>query len=121
ASVAVLLRALEAHVALAGVVGDDPAGRVLLRLAEEAGIDSLIRSDADRPTTIKDRFVGRAAGRHPHQTLRVDSESREPLGKLLEPELLTVLLAPLRAQAALPLSDYAKRVSRVLPLASAMT
>src|SRR5205807_10528862 len=119
ASVAVLLRALEAHVALAGVVGDDPAGRVLLRLAEEAGIDSLIRTDADRPTTIKERFVGRAAGRHPHQMLRVDSESREPLGKLLESELLTELLERLPDQDALLVSDYAKGVCTFRLLASA--
>ncbi len=111
ASVAFLLRALGAEVTLAGVVGDDSAGRMLQKLLHDAGIDNhLIRIDSRRPTTTKDRFVGRAADRHPHQILRVDSESREPIGHQIESELVTDLVARLDEHDALLISDYAKGV-----------
>jgi D-beta-D-heptose 7-phosphate kinase/D-beta-D-heptose 1-phosphate adenosyltransferase len=75
ASVAGLLRGLDADVTLAGVIGDDASGRVVLRLLDEAGIDSLLfHCDEGRPTTTKARFIGRADGKHPHHVLRVDEE-----------------------------------------------
>src|SRR5437588_7814388 len=62
ASVAGLLRALNADVTLAGVVGDDGNGRILRKLLDESHIDqTAILVDATRPTTAKDRFMGRAA------------------------------------------------------------
>jgi len=84
-----LLRHLGANVTLAGVVGDDTAGRTVKRLLEEIGIDTnLVVLDTDRCTTTKERFVGRAAGRHPHQILRVDHESTLPIGGPVEQRLL---------------------------------
>src|SRR5262245_38981308 len=60
ASVAFLLQTLGAQVTLAGVIGDDSAGRMLQKLLEGAGIDQhLVRMDPQRPTTTKERFVGR--------------------------------------------------------------
>jgi D-beta-D-heptose 7-phosphate kinase / D-beta-D-heptose 1-phosphate adenosyltransferase len=68
ASVAGLLRALDAQVVLAGVVGDDAGGRILRKLLEEAGIThDAVLCDAERLTTVKERFMGRAAQRHPQQ------------------------------------------------------
>src|SRR5690349_4053876 len=58
ASVAFLLKALEAQVTLAGVIGEDSAGRIIQKLVADAQIDDrLIRIDPDRPTTTKERFV----------------------------------------------------------------
>ncbi|MGE5191920.1 MAG: PfkB family carbohydrate kinase [Deltaproteobacteria bacterium] len=114
ASVAFLLRALGAQVTLAGVVGDDAAGRMLQKLIQNAGIDShLVRTDPHRPTTTKERFVGRTDDRSSgggHQILRVDSESREPIGHELEGELIADILSRLDEHDALLISDYAKGV-----------
>jgi D-beta-D-heptose 7-phosphate kinase/D-beta-D-heptose 1-phosphate adenosyltransferase len=89
ASVAMLLRGLGADVTLASVVGDNSGGRVLRRLLDDAGIGAeLVLTDGDRPTTVKERLLGRAANRQPHQVLRVDSETREPLGTELEKRLV---------------------------------
>src|SRR5262245_8518795 len=60
ASVAMLLRSLEAEVTLAGVIGDDPEGRTLLSLLDDQQIDcQLVLADASRPTTTKERVIGR--------------------------------------------------------------
>jgi D-beta-D-heptose 7-phosphate kinase/D-beta-D-heptose 1-phosphate adenosyltransferase len=109
ASVAALLRALGAEVRLAGVVGDDVEGRVLARLLQEAGVEaSAVLRDPDRPTTAKERFLGRAAGRHAQQILRVDREARAPLPPELESRLADAL--PLQAEGcqAVLVSDYGK-------------
>src|SRR5260221_11891642 len=80
ASVAALLRALEAEVAVAGVIGDDGAGRVLHKLLWDDGIDSdMVQTDPGRPTTSKERLMGRAANRHAQQILRGDREETHPL------------------------------------------
>ena len=82
ANVACLVRHLEAQVTLAGVVGDDASGRIVRKLLDEIDLDkALVLTDTDRCTTTKERFVGRAAGRHPHQILRVDRESAAPIAK----------------------------------------
>src|SRR5947209_10000903 len=59
-SVATMLRALGARVALAGVVGNDlDAGRIRQMLTD-LGIDHEgVISDPDRPTTVKERYIGR--------------------------------------------------------------
>jgi len=109
ASVACLLRHLGANVTLAGVVGDDTAGRTVKRLLEEIGIDTnLVVLDTDRCTTTKERFVGRAAGRHPHQILRVDHESTLPIGGPVEQRLLAGVLPRIDRQQAVLVSDYDK-------------
>lgn len=111
ASVAALLRGLAAQVAVAGVVGRDVDGRVVRRLIEEADVDQrLVVDDSGRPTTCKERFVGRAAGRHPHQILRVDRESRAPLDRELEQHLGKSIVARLEEFDAVLVSDYDKGV-----------
>ncbi|MBC8874771.1 MAG: bifunctional heptose 7-phosphate kinase/heptose 1-phosphate adenyltransferase [Planctomycetes bacterium] len=111
ASVACLLRYLEARVTLAGVVGGDPSGRTVRRLLEEIDLDTdLLLNDTDRCTTTKERFVGRAAGRHPHQILRVDRESTKPLEKHIEEKLTTAITEQLDGHQAVLVSDYAKGV-----------
>ncbi len=111
ASVAALLRGLDAEVTLAGVLGDDADGRVARRLLDEAGIDtSLIFCDGTRPTTCKQRIVGRAAGRHPHQIVRIDQEQTHPLRPALARRLATAILSRLSDRQAVLISDYGKGV-----------
>src|SRR5215211_4618423 len=75
ANVANMLRGLEAQVTCCGVVGRDEAGTELRSLLEQAGACcDLVLSEHNRPTTVKERFVGLAGTRHPNQILRVDHE-----------------------------------------------
>src|SRR5690348_16043589 len=70
AAVATLARALGAEVTLAGVIGCDADGRELRRLLADAGVDvSLVGCDVTRPTTTKERFLGRAGGAGEQQLL----------------------------------------------------
>jgi D-beta-D-heptose 7-phosphate kinase/D-beta-D-heptose 1-phosphate adenosyltransferase len=109
ASVAGLLRALEAEVLLAGVIGDDNQGRVLGKLLQEAGIgQEMVLTDPDRPTTSKERFMGRAANRHPQQILRVDREERHGLAEALESKLMKLVAQQIPTVQAVIISDYAK-------------
>ena len=116
ASVAVLLRGLEASVTLAGVIGDDASGRTVQRLLAEARIDATpLVVDPSRPTTTKERFLGRAANRHAHQILRVDTESRTSLDEELAGRMAGEVAALIPQLAATPhaavlISDYAKGV-----------
>ena len=75
ANVAVNCRALGAKVTLASVVGQDSEGDTLIRLANEAGIDtSLIMQSRQRPTTTKVRILARN-----QQMLRLDDETTDDL------------------------------------------
>src|ERR1700752_2410828 len=74
-SVATMLRALGARVALAGVVGADPDGARLRQMLLDLAIEHEgVITDGDRPTTAKERYMGLAQARHPQQMLRVDYE-----------------------------------------------
>ncbi|MGH7139031.1 MAG: D-glycero-beta-D-manno-heptose 1-phosphate adenylyltransferase [Pirellulales bacterium] len=111
ANVCNMLRGLEAEVSCAGVVGHDGDGELVRRLLNDVGVDtSVLIDDATRPTTVKERFIGRAQGRHPHQMLRVDSEVREPISPALEQQLADALLNRLRAFDVVLISDYSKGV-----------
>lgn len=109
ASVAALLRGLEAEVALAGIVGNDANGQVLRSVVTDLPIDArLLLTDTTRPTTTKERFLGKAGGRQPHQMLRVDREECRPLSKALRDEMLQRLTPEIAACDALLISDYDK-------------
>ncbi|MFQ5774786.1 MAG: D-glycero-beta-D-manno-heptose-7-phosphate kinase [Kiloniellaceae bacterium] len=92
------------------VVGDDAAGRQVRALAEaEAGAGCRLIVQADRPTTIKERFI--AAGQ---QLLRTDRETARPLAahtaRALVEAARAALAAPEGPPGALVLSDYGKGV-----------
>lgn len=111
ASVAFLLRGLDCDVRLAGVVGDDFEGRTLRKLLDDHAVDRhAVLSDSYRPTTVKQRFVGRAAQRHPHQILRVDHETREAIRGDLAERFVAAVMSQLEGCGALLISDYAKGV-----------
>ena len=111
ANVASFLRALDAEVVLAGVVGDDAEGHALRRVMEDLAVDSsALLTDAERPTTTKLRIVGRTAQRQPHQMLRIDRESRIPISTDLQQRLIECLLATVPRCDAVLVSDYGKGV-----------
>jgi D-beta-D-heptose 7-phosphate kinase/D-beta-D-heptose 1-phosphate adenosyltransferase len=111
ANVCNMLCGLGARPTLAGVVGDDADGdqvRDELRRAE-IGCSSVL-TDASRPTTVKERFMGRAQQRHPHQILRVDREVRHPLTQAVESKLVAAIADVLPDHDVILISDYAKGV-----------
>src|SRR5437763_12088162 len=96
-SVATLLRALGAKVSLAGVVGGDADGTRVRHQLADLGIDQdAVLTDAGRPTTVKERYIGRAQQKHPQQILRVDYECRDAVGPALERELVRRVTGQLR-------------------------
>ena len=111
ANVANMLRGLDAEVTLAGVVGSDADGTVVIDELTRFGVDcSAVVADSSRPTTCKVRFMGRAQHRHPHQMLRVDREARHPIAAEITSELLDRILPRLKEFDAILVSDYAKGV-----------
>lgn len=110
-SVATMLRALGARVSLTGVVGDDANARRVREMLTELGIDHEgVITDADRPTTVKERYIGRAQHRHPQQMIRVDYETRASLAAPVETKLGQVLAKQLRKTDIVLISDYDKGV-----------
>jgi D-beta-D-heptose 7-phosphate kinase/D-beta-D-heptose 1-phosphate adenosyltransferase len=118
-SVATLLRALSARVSLAGVVGTDSGGQRIRQLLSDLGIDSeALLIDAERPSTVKERYIGRAQHRHPQQMIRVDYETRAPLRSVVEHELDSLIRRQLRQADIVLISDYDKGVCTAALLAS---
>jgi D-beta-D-heptose 7-phosphate kinase/D-beta-D-heptose 1-phosphate adenosyltransferase len=105
-NVAANLRALGASATVLGAIGDDEAGRRLRALLHDDGIETeALVVDRTRPTTRKTRYVAKTA-----QVLRVDEESRSPVGGEAEQAMLAVLdRRPFPWQGVL-LSDYGKGV-----------
>ncbi len=111
ANVANLLRGLEAEVTMAGVVGDDIDANQMIEHLEKAGVDcSLLEKDSSRPTTVKERYIGRAQHRHPHQMLRVDREVRTPISGTVEEQFIQKIKSTIENYQAVLISDYAKGV-----------
>lgn len=111
ANVANMLRGLDARVTMAGAVGQDGDAFLMRAELESAGVDCVgLTVDPERPTTVKERFLGRAQHRHPHQMLRVDRETRQPLSDAAADALLKSVLPGLGDHQAVLISDYAKGV-----------
>ncbi len=64
------------------------------QMLDERGIDhsGVVLLD-DRPTTLKERYIGRAQDRHPQQMIRVDYEVRDPIPAEAEGAILDALTA----------------------------
>ena len=105
------LLALEARVSVFGVLGRDAVGDQALGFLKATGAKTagVVRL-ADRPTTVKTRFVGRAQHRIPQQVLRVDQEEASPIARETEDRLLARLGKNLARFQAVVLSDYNKGV-----------
>ncbi|HEU5431334.1 MAG TPA: D-glycero-beta-D-manno-heptose 1-phosphate adenylyltransferase, partial [Thermomicrobiales bacterium] len=95
----------------AGVVGADADGELVRQMLRAAEVDhQCLLVDDSRPTTVKERFIGRAQGRHPHQILRVDSEVRDPIGERLQREILERVVGEISAYDVVLVSEYDKGV-----------
>lgn len=111
ANVANMLRGLEVDVTMAGLVGSDADGDCLRQSLLATGVDChAVLSDPERPTTVKDRFIGRAQHRHPYQMLRVDRESRTAVDGPLAKHLLREIETAVQDHDAVLISDYSKGV-----------
>ena len=99
--------ALGGSVALVGLVGGDAEGREALRLvgAEEPTIEGYLVTDADRPTTLKTRFVSGG-----QQLLRVDLEECRAVEGDVEQRLIRTLKDAAQGAGVILLSDYGKGV-----------
>jgi D-beta-D-heptose 7-phosphate kinase/D-beta-D-heptose 1-phosphate adenosyltransferase len=113
ASVASMLAALDAEVTLAGVLGDDAAGERCRELLDGFRIDhECVLTDYSRPSTLKERYIGRAQQKHPQQMMRVDYEVRDPIADGLADRLTAALAERLAACDIVLVSDYDKGVCR---------
>ncbi|MCW3121683.1 MAG: carbohydrate kinase [Flavipsychrobacter sp.] len=106
ANVALNCKALGAKVTLASVIGDDSEGASLIKLANDAGIDtSLITQSWRRPTTTKTRILSRN-----QQMMRIDDEVTDELYPDEEHPFIDVVLKYLQRVKpdALIFEDYNK-------------
>lgn len=91
---------------LISVVGEDAAGDQLLSTLREKGVDVTgIGRDTSRPTIVKTRVI---AGHQ--QVVRFDRESRHPLSRDVNRNLLKEIEARLPKVKGVLLSDYGKGV-----------
>src|SRR5438309_962333 len=91
-----------------GLIGADDAGAKLQQaLAQQNGIESVLVSDASRPTTRKVRFVSEHFSTH---MLRADWELAQPASGDVEQQLIDEILPLLSRADIVLLSDYAKGV-----------
>jgi D-beta-D-heptose 7-phosphate kinase/D-beta-D-heptose 1-phosphate adenosyltransferase len=105
-NVASNVRSLGGDAVLAGVVGDDAAGRKIQEELAAAGVEaSLVVSESGRPTTIKTRIIA-----HHQQVVRADREHSDDIPDALEEDLLARVRSALRKCDALIVSDYQKGV-----------
>lgn len=105
-NVAANLSELGASASVLGVVGDDEPGERLRSLLTDADIDTqALVVDKTRPTTRKTRYVAKTL-----QVLRVDTESRAPVGGDAEARMLELLRQRPFPWKSVLLSDYGKGV-----------
>lgn len=98
--------ALGGEVSLVGLVGGDAEGHEALRLVgEEAGVEGYLVTDADRPTTLKTRFISGG-----QQLLRVDLETSRAVTGDVEQRLIRTIRDAAKGAGAILLSDYGKGV-----------
>jgi D-beta-D-heptose 7-phosphate kinase/D-beta-D-heptose 1-phosphate adenosyltransferase len=98
--------ALGGKVIVAGIVGNDGAGRELVRLLRRVSVptDGLI-VEQDRPTTRKTRIIAQN-----QQVVRFDQECRKPLQSGSMNRMLSYIQENLPRTDGLIVSDYAKGV-----------
>ena len=101
------VRSLGSRAMIAGVVGDDPAGRQLREMLARAGIDLTgVITDPTRPTTQKTRIVAEGAYVFAHHLARVDRLSRAPLAGDRERHLCDRIATLASRVDAILVSDY---------------
>jgi D-beta-D-heptose 7-phosphate kinase / D-beta-D-heptose 1-phosphate adenosyltransferase len=98
--------ALGGQVRLVGLIGGDAEGHEALRLIQaEEGVEGFVVTDADRPTTLKTRFVSGG-----QQLLRVDMETSGPATGECEQRLVRTIRDVGEDAGVILVSDYGKGV-----------
>jgi len=93
------------------VTGDDPEGETVRRLLQQIGINAAAVLVADdRPTTLKQRLLGRTHAKHAQQMIRVDREQSQPIRAELAQCLIAAVEEMLATVELVLLSDYDKGV-----------
>lgn len=91
----------------AGLVGDDNAAKGLSDILQEKSVDVTgFIKDANRSTISKTRIVAGGRTTVSQQIVRVDKESKEPMGKAQEQQLEEYLRQVLPQVKGVVLSDY---------------
>ena len=112
-SVASMLATLGAQTILAAAVGDDNEGRTIHRLLDNLDVNSrLVLTVDDRPTTVKERLLGCAQQRYPHQMMRVDRETDRPIAADTTELLLSGIARCMDEIDLVLVSDYNKGVCK---------
>lgn len=98
---------LGAEVYAVGVIGDDHYAESLRNIFKELDvhIEGLVR-DKSRPTISKTRIIAGGRATVSQQIVRIDNESKDPLGKKVEAELLAKLDKILPKVDGIIMSDY---------------
>ena len=108
-----MLAALGAQTILAAVVGDDEEGRTVGELLDNLEVNRrLVLTVDDRATTVKERLLGRAQHRYPHQMMRVDRESVAPISAATADLLLAGIARCMDEVDLVLVSDYNKGVCK---------
>src|SRR5262245_36136462 len=109
ANVCFALAALGCNPVCVGVTGNDAAGIELRRHLETAGcrVDGILSAD-DRPTIVKQSFIGLAQHRHPQKMFRADYEKILPIPGELQKALLACVEAALPGVDAVCIQDHDK-------------
>ncbi|MCM8534830.1 MAG: PfkB family carbohydrate kinase [Lentisphaeraceae bacterium] len=108
-----VLKQLGAKVDLAAVSGNDSDREIILKMLANQGIGSEgIIADNSRPTTRKQRLQARdtdlSSGMQ--QMMRVDFESKDPIGQEVENKLIELIATKGSEYDAIIASDYGKGV-----------
>ena len=98
---------LGAEVYAVGILGDDERAENLRTILKDLDvhIEGLVR-DKSRPTISKTRIIAGGRATVSQQIVRIDSESKEPLSKKVEAELLTKIDKILPKVDGIIMSDY---------------
>jgi D-beta-D-heptose 7-phosphate kinase/D-beta-D-heptose 1-phosphate adenosyltransferase len=95
------------------VVGDDDEGRIVHQMLENLDINSrLVLTANDRCTTVKERLLGCAQQRYPHQMMRVDREFDQPISSGTIDSLLAGIARCMDEIDLVLVSDYNKGVCK---------
>jgi rfaE bifunctional protein kinase chain/domain len=95
-----------AEVIIAGLIGDDQAGKELLTMLVDENADTRgIVIDTHRPTTVKTRIIAGS-----HQIVRIDREVNDPISKVCEEDLFNRIVPHFAEVDLILFSDYNKGV-----------
>ena len=94
-------------VGVIGLYGDDYYGPVLLKVLNDAGINTdFTVKDTDRVTTVKTRISGSCSQSVTQQIVRIDRETQTPLSEATEKAVIEKMEKAIPLFDAVILSDY---------------